>query len=80
MFLQVQCALIHLLHKHVHAKLLLSCPTLSDPMDCVAHQAPLSMGSPGKNTGVGCHALLQGIFLTQGSNLRLLRLLHWGYH
>ena len=28
--------------------------------------------SPGKNTGVGCHALLQGIFLTQGSNLYLL--------
>ena len=27
--------------------------------------------------GVGCHALLQGIFPTQGSNLRLLRLLHW---
>ena len=24
--------------------------------------------SPGKNTGVGCHALLQGIFRTQGSN------------
>ena len=38
----------------------------------VAHQAPLSMGFPGKNTGVGCHALLQGIFLTQGLNLRLL--------
>ena len=30
--------------------------------------------SPGKNTGVGCHALLQGIFPTQGLNLR--RLLH----
>ena len=28
--------------------------------------------SPGKNTGVGCHALLQGIFLTQGSNPGLL--------
>ena len=28
--------------------------------------------SPGKNTGVGCHSLLQGIFLTQGSNLCLL--------
>ena len=28
--------------------------------------------SPGKNTGVGFHALLQGIFLTQGSNLSLL--------
>ena len=33
--------------------------------------------SPGKHTGVGCHALLQGIFPTQGSNLRLLCLLHW---
>ena len=29
--------------------------------------------SPGKNTGVGCHALLQGIFPTQGSNLGLLQ-------
>ena len=33
--------------------------------------------SPGKNTGAGCHFLLQGIFLTQGSNLHLLHLLHW---
>ena len=32
--------------------------------------------SPGKNTGVGCHFLLQGIFLTQGSNPSLLHLLH----
>ena len=32
--------------------------------------------SPGKNIGVDCHALLQGIFLTQGSNLCLLCLLH----
>ena len=31
---------------------------------------------PGKGTGVGCHFLLQGIFLTQGSNLCLLCLLH----
>ena len=29
--------------------------------------------SPGKNTGVGCHALLQGIFLTQDLKLGLLR-------
>ena len=28
--------------------------------------------SPGKNTGVGSHSLLQGIFLTPGSNLGLL--------
>ena len=32
--------------------------------------------SPGKNTGMGCHFLLQGIFPSQGSNLCLLRLLH----
>ena len=38
---------------------------------------PCPWDSPGKNTGVGCHVLLQGIFLTQGSNPRLLRLLHW---
>ena len=31
----------------------------------------------GKNTGVGCHGLLQWTFPNQGSNLSLLRLLHW---
>ena len=34
-------------------------------------QASLSWSSPGKNTGVGCQALLQGIFLTQGLKLSL---------
>ena len=34
--------------------------------------------SPGKNIGVGCHFLLQGILPTQGFNLwHLLCLLHW---
>ena len=33
--------------------------------------------SPGKNSGVVCHALLQGIFSTQGLNPHLLHLLHW---
>ena len=33
--------------------------------------------SPGKNAGVGCHALLQGIFPTQRWNPCLLFLLHW---
>ena len=33
--------------------------------------------SPGKNTGVGCHFLLQGIFLIQGSHPHRLSLLHW---
>ena len=40
----------------------------------VACQAPLFLGFPGENSGVGCHFLLQGIFPTQGSNLSLL---HW---
>ena len=38
----------------------------------VARQSPLSMDSPGKNTGVGYRALLQGIFSTLGLNLGLL--------
>ena len=51
------------------------CPTLFDPMDC---SPPGSFSPfPGKNAGVGCHFLLQGILLTQGSNLCLLCLLYW---
>ena len=38
----------------------------------IAHQAPLSLGFSSKNTGVGFHSLLQGIFPTQGSNSGLL--------
>ena len=43
----------------------------------VARQAPLSMGFPSKNTGVGCHVLLQGIFPSRGSNLCSLALAGW---
>ena len=43
----------------------------------VAHQAPLSMEFSRQDTGVGCHFLLQEIFLTQELNPRLLHLLHW---
>ena len=40
---------------------------LCDPIDCSSlGSLVLSGDSPGKNTGVGCHSLLQGIFLTQG--------------
>ena len=42
-----------------------------------ACQAPLPWDSPGKNTRVGCRALLQDIFFTQGSNPRLLLFLCW---
>ena len=44
----------------------------------MARQAPLCpWDCSGKNTGVGCHFLLQGIFPTQGANLDLL---HWQAH
>ena len=43
----------------------------------VVCQAPLSRDSPGKNSGVGCHALLLGNFLTQELNPSLQCLLHW---
>ena len=45
-----------------------SCPTLCDPMDCSPPGSSVHGILPGKNTGVGCHFLLQGIFPTQGSN------------
>ena len=54
-------------------------PTLCDPMDH-SPPAPLSMRSTGKNTGAGCHLLLQGIFLTQGSNPGLLHCRQTLYH
>ena len=55
------------------------CLTLRNPMDCSPSGSSVLVmsvrwhgDSPGKNTGVGCHALLQGIFPIQGSNLGLL--------
>ena len=54
------------------AKLLQSCATLCDPMNC---------GLPGSSVQeeywMGCHSLLQGILVTQGSNPHLLCLWHW---
>ena len=45
-----------------------SCLTLCDPADCSVPGSSVHGDSPAKNTGVGCHGLLQGIFLTQGWN------------
>ena len=47
------------------------------PLDCVAYHVLCPWDFLGKNTGVGCHALLQGIFPTQGLNPHFLNLLHW---
>ena len=54
----------------LHAKELQSCPNLCDPIDCRLPGSSVHSDFPGKNTGVDCHALLQRIFLTQGSNLQ----------
>ena len=45
-----------------------SCLTLCDPMACSPIGSSVLGDSSGKNTRVGCHALLQGIFPPQGSN------------
>ena len=48
----------------VCAKSLQSCSTFCDPMDCSSPGSSAHGDSPGKNTVVGCRALLQGIFPT----------------
>jgi len=53
-----------------------SCLTLCSPMDCSPPGSSIHGDSPGKNTGVGCHSLLQGIFPTQRLNPYLLQLLN----
>ena len=45
-----------------------SCLTVCDPKDCSPPGSSVHGDSPGMDTGVGCHVLLQGIFPTQGSN------------
>ena len=52
----------------------LSCPTLCDPMDCSPPDSSVHGDSPGKNNGVGYHALFQRIFPIQGWDPNLL---HW---
>ena len=53
-------------------------PTLWDPMDCNRPDSSMEenpWNSPGKNTEVGCHLLLQGLFPTQGLSPGLLHCL-----
>ena len=51
-----------------------SCLILCNPSDCSPPGSSVQEDSPGKNTRVDCHFLLQGIFPTKGLNLHLL---HW---
>ena len=64
------------IHICMHAQSL-SFVRLFETLWTVTYQAPLSVEIFIKNTGVGCHILLWGIFPTWGSNLNLLHLLHW---
>ena len=57
-----------------------SCPTLCDPRDCSLPGSSVHGDSPGKNTGVGCRALLQGIFPAQGLNPGLPNCRQFLYH
>ena len=51
-----------------------------DPMDYSPARLLYPRGFPGKNTGMGCHLLLQGIFPTQESKLHLLDCMWFLYH
>ena len=53
------------------------CLTLCNLMGCSPPGSSVHGIFPGRNTRTGCHFLLLGVFLTQGSNLCLLHLLHW---
>ena len=64
----VMCLVIH------------SCMILCDPMGWGLPGSSVNGDSPGKNTGVGCHALLQGIFPTQGLNPGFLHFRRVLYH
>ena len=56
------------------------CLTLRDRMGCSPSDCSVCGDSPGKNTGVDCHALFQRIFPAQGLNLGLLHCKRTCYH
>ena len=57
-----------------------SCPTLCNPVNYSPPGSSVHGDSPGKATRAGCHALLQGIFPTQGFNPGLLHYRQILYH
>ena len=59
------CACVYMLSYFGHVQ-------LCDPMDCRPQGSSAHGDSPDKNTGVSCHALLQGIFSTQETNPYLM--------
>ena len=66
------CVCVHLVAQ--------SCLTLCNPMNCSPPGSSVHGASPGKSTGVGCHALRQGISPTQGLNPGLPHYMWILYH
>ena len=58
-------------HSAAAAKLLQSCLTLCNPIDCSPPGFTRPWDSPGKNTGVGCHCFLQRMIVKSLSRVRL---------
>ena len=67
-YIQIYTHLFLYICEYVLCLIAQSCLTLCNPMDCSPPGSSVHGDSPGSNTGVGCHALLQGIFPTQGSH------------
>ena len=59
---------LHCTHLFSACSIIQSCLTLCNTMDCSLPGSSVHGDSPGKNARVGCHALLQGTFPTQGLN------------
>ena len=67
----LQLALFCIIYEKGKSHLCVSCSVMSNSLQPHGLQPArllCSWDAPGKNTGVGCHALLQGIFPAQGSN------------
>ena len=71
------CVCVCAVFVNVVAVQLLSCVWLLQPHGLQLARLLNPWNFSDKNTGMGCHAFLQGILSTQGSNLHLLCLLHW---
>ena len=52
-----------------------SCLTLCDPMGCSLLGSSVHGDSPGKNTGVGCHALLIHIYIYMYTHIHIVKIL-----
>ena len=60
-FFEIDKAVVHVIMKsESESEVAQSCPTLCDPMSCKPTGLLHPWDFPGKNTGVGCHFLLQG--------------------